>query len=105
MSGFRFPQLGRQQMLFLCGFGYWMQGFKCFPWLALNFHMAHNLQMHPSTLQLVQHSTNLPMAAKPLYGVLSDALYISGAHRVPYISIGGQLQFSCLIAFVVFGLI
>ncbi|KAM1305042.1 hypothetical protein ACFX14_022394 [Malus domestica] len=105
MSGFRFPQLGRQQMLFLCGFGYWMQGFRCFPWLALNFHMAHNLQMHPSTLQLVQHSTNLPMAAKPLYGVLSDALYISGAHRVPYISIGGQLQFSCLIAFVVFGLI
>ncbi|KAB2625750.1 folate-biopterin transporter 8 [Pyrus ussuriensis x Pyrus communis] len=37
-------------MLFLCGFGYWMQGFGCFPWLALNFHMAHNLQMHPSTL-------------------------------------------------------
>ncbi|ONI26872.1 hypothetical protein PRUPE_1G052100 [Prunus persica] len=35
-------------MLFLCGFGYWMQGFRCFPWLALNFHMAHNLNMHPS---------------------------------------------------------
>ncbi|KAM2039321.1 hypothetical protein ACFX1T_012776 [Malus domestica] len=90
--GFRFPQLGRQQMLFLCGFGYWMQGFRCFPWLALNFHMAHNLQMQPSTLQLVQHSANLPMVAKPLYGVLSDALYISGAHRVPYISIGVLLQ-------------
>ncbi|KAM1087313.1 hypothetical protein ACFX2B_012707 [Malus domestica] len=90
--GFRFPQLGRQQMLFLCGFGYWMQGFRCFPWLALNFHMAHNLQMDPSTLQLVQHSANLPMVAKPLYGILSDALYISGAHRVPYISIGVLLQ-------------
>ncbi|XP_050146256.1 probable folate-biopterin transporter 8, chloroplastic isoform X1 [Malus sylvestris] len=83
-SGFRFPQLGGQEMLFLCGFGYWMQGFRCFPWLALNFHMAHNLQMHPSTLLLVQRSANLPMVAKPLY-----ALYISGAHRVPYISIGG----------------
>ncbi|CAB4292479.1 unnamed protein product [Prunus armeniaca] len=75
-------------MLFLCGFGYWMQGFRCFPWLALNFHMAHNLNMHPSTLQLVQHSGNLPMVAKPFYGILSDALYISGAHRLPYISIG-----------------
>ncbi|KAB2600564.1 folate-biopterin transporter 8 [Pyrus ussuriensis x Pyrus communis] len=83
-SGFRFPQLGRQQMLFLCGFGYWMQGFGCFPWLALNFHMAHNLQMHPSTLQLVQHSANLPMVTKSLYGVLSDALYISGAQSSLY---------------------
>ncbi|CAB4261908.1 unnamed protein product [Prunus armeniaca] len=27
--------------------------------------MAHNLNMHPSTLQLVQHSGNLPMVAKP----------------------------------------
>ncbi|XP_008224018.1 PREDICTED: probable folate-biopterin transporter 8, chloroplastic [Prunus mume] len=87
-----FPQLGSQQMLFLCGFGYWMQGFRCFPWLALNFHMAHNLNMHPSTLQLVQHSGNLPMVAKPFYGILSDALYISGAHRLPYISIGVLLQ-------------
>jgi hypothetical protein len=24
-----------------------------------------------------------------LYGVLSDALYIGGAHRIPYVSIGG----------------
>ncbi|CAL8990166.1 unnamed protein product [Prunus brigantina] len=79
-------------MLFLCGFGYWMQGFRCFPWLALNFHMAHSLNMHPSTLQLVQHSGNLPMVAKPFYGILSDALYISGAHRLPYISIGVLLQ-------------
>ncbi|GAB4851347.1 hypothetical protein Ancab_030742 [Ancistrocladus abbreviatus] len=76
-------------MLLLCGFGYWVQGFRCFPWLALNFHMAHNLDFQPSVLQLVQNSGNLPMVAKPLYGILSDALYIGGAHRIPYVSIGG----------------
>ncbi|KAL1808595.1 hypothetical protein ACET3Z_025585 [Daucus carota] len=81
-----------QQMMILCGFGYWVQGFRCFPWLALNFHMAHYLNLHPSTLQLVQNTGNLPMVAKPLYGILSDALYIGGAHRIPYISIGVLLQ-------------
>nr|DAD20089.1 TPA_asm: hypothetical protein HUJ06_021552 [Nelumbo nucifera] len=86
------PQVGRQQVLGLCGFGYWVQGFRCFPWLAMNFHMAHTLKLHPSTLQLVQNSANLPMVAKPLYGVLSDALYIGGAHRIPYVSIGVFLQ-------------
>lgn len=79
-------------MLLLCGFGYWIQGFRCFPWLALNFHMAHNLNFHPSTLQLVQNSGNLPMVAKPFYGILSDALYIGGAHRIPYVIIGVLLQ-------------
>ncbi|KAF2314075.1 hypothetical protein GH714_021974 [Hevea brasiliensis] len=75
-------------MALLCGFGYWMQGFRCFPWLALNFHMANNLNLHPSLLQLVQYSANLPMVAKPLYGILSDAISIGGAHRIPYILIG-----------------
>ncbi|XP_061356229.1 probable folate-biopterin transporter 9, chloroplastic [Gastrolobium bilobum] len=54
--------------------------------------MANNLNLHPSTLQLVQNSANLPMVAKPLYGILSDAIYIGGAHRIPYISIGVLLQ-------------
>ncbi|MFQ6628362.1 hypothetical protein Gotur_006757 [Gossypium turneri] len=83
-------QQGFQEMLGLCGLGYWVQGFRCFPWLALNFHMACNLNLNPSTLQLVQNSGNLPMVAKPLFGILSDALYIGGAHRIPYICIGGQ---------------
>ncbi|CAI9776940.1 unnamed protein product [Fraxinus pennsylvanica] len=48
--------------------------------------------MQPSTLQLVQNSGNLPMVAKPLYGILSDFLYIGGAHRIPYVSIGVLLQ-------------
>lgn len=83
--------VGNEQMFVLCGFGYWVQGFRCFPWLALNFHMAHNLSLRPSTLQLVQHSGNLPMVAKPLYGLLSDTTYIGGAHRIPYISVGGTV--------------
>ncbi|GLT42070.1 hypothetical protein SLA2020_160920 [Shorea laevis] len=87
-----FSHAGREEMMVLCGFGYWVQGFRCFPWLALNFHMAHNLNLYPSTLQLVQNFGNLPMVAKPLYGVLSDALSIGGAHRIPYISIGVFLQ-------------
>ncbi|KAG5034756.1 putative folate-biopterin transporter 9, chloroplastic [Glycine soja] len=81
-----------RQMMLLCGLGYWVQGFRCFPWLALNFHMAGNLNLHPSTLQLVQNFANIPMVAKPLYGILSDAIYIKGAHRIPYVVIGGLLQ-------------
>ncbi|KAL5702480.1 hypothetical protein ACHQM5_027694 [Ranunculus cassubicifolius] len=90
-----FSQVGSGEMMVLCGFGYWVQGYRCFPWLALNFHMANTLNFQPSTLQLVQYSANLPMVAKPLYGVLSDALYINGAHRIPYISIGVVLQIVC----------
>ncbi|KAF2285566.1 hypothetical protein GH714_005544 [Hevea brasiliensis] len=82
--------MGNQQLTVLW-FGYWMQGFRCFPWLALNFHMAHNLNLLPSILQLVQHSANFPMVAKPFYGVLSDAICIGGAHRIPYILIGAWI--------------
>lgn len=85
-------QVGGQNMLGLCSFGYWVQGFRCFPWLALNFHMAYNLKLPPSTLQLVQNSGNLPMVVKPLYGILSDAIYVGGSHRLPYISAGVLLQ-------------
>ncbi|XP_021896960.1 probable folate-biopterin transporter 8, chloroplastic isoform X2 [Carica papaya] len=66
--------VGNEQMFVLCGFGYWVQGFRCFPWLALNFHMAHNLSLRPSTLQLVQHSVLLqvlswgPLALIPAAG-------------------------------------
>ena len=79
----------------LCGLSYWVQGFRCFPWLAFNFHMAHGLRISPSTLQLVQSCANLPLVAKPLFGVISDAVYIGGAHRIPYISFGGLCFFVC----------
>ncbi|KAL9679060.1 hypothetical protein QQ045_016914 [Rhodiola kirilowii] len=95
-------QVWFKQMLSFCGLGYWVSGFRCFPWLALNIHMAQNLNMHPSTLQMVQNSGNLPMVAKPLYGVISDALYIGGAHRIPYVCIGVLLQ---ILAWAPLGLI
>ncbi|RWR96053.1 putative folate-biopterin transporter 9, chloroplastic [Cinnamomum micranthum f. kanehirae] len=84
--------VGDRQVLGLCGLGYWVQGLRCFPWLALNFHMAQGLNLHPSTLQLVQYSANLPMVAKPLYGILSDTFDIGGAQRIPYITFGVLLQ-------------
>lgn len=86
---------GTGRMWALCGFGYWVQGFRCFPWLGLNFHLAHGLGLSPAELQLVQHAGNLPLVAKPVFGLLSDAVYIGGAHRVPYISIGGWCSVLC----------
>ncbi|KAF3335658.1 putative folate-biopterin transporter 9 [Carex littledalei] len=76
----------------LCGLGYWVQGFRVFPWLGLNFHLAQGIGLSPGTLQLVQNIGNLPMVGKPLFGVISDAVYIGDAHRLPYISIGVGLQ-------------
>ena len=81
-----------RRLWWVCGVGYWVQGFRCFPWLALNFHFARGLGLSPAALQLVQNAGNLPLVAKPLFGVLSDAVYIGRAHRLPYISIGGTLQ-------------
>ncbi|OEL16365.1 putative folate-biopterin transporter 9, chloroplastic [Dichanthelium oligosanthes] len=81
-----------RRVWWVCGVGYWVQGFRCFPWLALNFHLARGLGLSPAALQLVQHTGSLPLVAKPLFGVLSDAVYIGGAHRLPYISIGALLQ-------------
>ncbi|KAG5374714.1 hypothetical protein IGI04_039310 [Brassica rapa subsp. trilocularis] len=88
----RYEQMGGGGISVLCGLGYWVQGSRCFPWLALNFHMVNTLGLQPSPLQLVQYSCLLPMVAKPLYGVLSDVVYIGSGRRVPYISIGVSLQ-------------
>lgn len=74
----------------LLGLGFWVQGFRCFPWMAVNFFLKDGLNVDPSTLQLLQNSANLPMVAKPLYGIVSDAVYIGGQHRIPYIAIGGN---------------
>ncbi|WCJ27741.1 Major facilitator superfamily protein [Euphorbia peplus] len=76
----------------LLGLGFWVQGFRCFPWLAVNFFLKDGLNVDPSTLQILQNSANLPMVGKPLYGVVSDAVYISGQHRIPYIAFGAFLQ-------------
>ncbi|XP_041009713.1 probable folate-biopterin transporter 7 [Juglans microcarpa x Juglans regia] len=76
----------------LLGLGFWVQGFRCFPWMAVNFFLKDGLNVDPSTLQLLQNSANLPMVAKPLYGLVSDAVYISDQHRIPYIAVGAFLQ-------------
>ncbi|XP_010244173.1 PREDICTED: probable folate-biopterin transporter 7 [Nelumbo nucifera] len=76
----------------LLGFGVWVQGFRCFPWMGVNFFLKDGLNVDPSTLQLLQNSANLPMVGKPLYGIVSDAIYIGGQHRIPYIVIGALVQ-------------
>ncbi|RAL46945.1 hypothetical protein DM860_016579 [Cuscuta australis] len=76
----------------LLGLGFWVQGFRCFPWMAVNFFLKDGLRVDPSTLQILQSSANLPMVAKPFYGILSDSVYIYGQHRIPYIAFGALLQ-------------
>ncbi|MCO5609879.1 hypothetical protein L7F22_064112 [Adiantum nelumboides] len=79
-------------LMLLVGLGYWIQGFRCFPWFAVNFYFKDVLTVDPGTLQMVQNTVNIPMVAKPVYGIVSDTVYIRGAHRVPYLVIGGFLQ-------------
>lgn len=86
----------------LLGLGFWIQGFRCFPWMGVNFFLKDSLRVDPSTLQILQSSANLPMVAKPFYGILSDSIYISGQHRIPYIAFGGWLftTFSMVSVFI-----
>ncbi|KAI3445102.1 hypothetical protein Pfo_001767 [Paulownia fortunei] len=86
----------------LLGIGYWVQGLRCFPWMGVNFFLKDGLRLEPSTLQILQNSANLPMVAKPFYGILSDSLYIFGQHRVPYIALGAFLQAVSWIAIAIF---
>ncbi|KAJ3689477.1 hypothetical protein LUZ61_018641 [Rhynchospora tenuis] len=76
----------------MVGIGFWVQGFRCFPWLVVNFFLKDALGVPPSSLQLLQNSANLPMVAKPLYGLLSDSVPIHGQRRLPYVAIGALLQ-------------
>ncbi|XP_041016106.1 probable folate-biopterin transporter 7 [Juglans microcarpa x Juglans regia] len=76
----------------LLGLGFWVQGFRCFPLMALNFFLKDGLNVDSSALQLLLNSSNFPMVAKPLYGIVSDAVYINGQHRIPYIAVGALLQ-------------
>ncbi|TKY72426.1 folate-biopterin transporter 7 [Spatholobus suberectus] len=83
---------GGKLMKKVLGLGYCVQGFRCFPWLVVSFYLKDGLNVDPSTLQLLQNSANLPMVGKPLYGLVSDSIYISGQRRVPYIALGAFLQ-------------
>eukprot|EP00249_Psilotum_nudum_P004784 c18280_g1_i2 orf=349-1878(-) len=79
-------------LLFLVFLGYWVQGFRCFPWMAIVFYFKDVLHVDPVTLQFVLNTVSLPMVAKPIYGIFSDAVYIRGDHRLPYLVFGGFLQ-------------
>ncbi|CAK9143092.1 unnamed protein product [Ilex paraguariensis] len=74
------------------GIGFCVQGLRCLPWMGVNFFLKDGLKVEPSTLQLLQNSANLPMISKPFIGLLSDSIYISGQHRIPYIAIGAFVQ-------------
>ncbi|MCO5570068.1 hypothetical protein L7F22_023782 [Adiantum nelumboides] len=99
MAAFKWlTNLGRiygASFMLLIGLGYWIQGFRCFPWLAVNFYLKDVLAVDPTTLQFLQNTVFLPLVAKPVYGIISDAVYIRGAHRIPYLVIGGCLQAIC----------
>jgi hypothetical protein len=71
------------------GVGFWVQGFRLFPWLGVNFFLKDGMGVAASSLQILQASANLPMVAKPLIGLLSDAVPIRGHRRLPYVAIGG----------------
>lgn len=76
----------------ILGLGFWVQGFRCFPWMAVNFFLKDELQVDPSALQILLNSANIPMVGKPVYGLVSDAVYVGGEHRLPYVAIGALLQ-------------
>jgi hypothetical protein len=61
--------------------GFLVQGFRLFPWLGVNFFLKDGMGVAASSLQILQASANLPMVAKPLLGLLSDAVPIHGHRR------------------------
>ncbi|KNA15657.1 hypothetical protein SOVF_096190 [Spinacia oleracea] len=93
---------GMGMIKWFLGMGYWVQGFRCFPWLGVAFFLKDGLQIDPSTLQILLHSSNIPMVGKPLYGVVSDSVYFYGQHRLPYISLGAILQILAWLAVAIY---
>ncbi|KAG0607502.1 hypothetical protein M758_8G033700 [Ceratodon purpureus] len=71
---------------------YFTQGLRCFPWMAMTYWYKDNLKVDPGTMQFLMSTAALPMVAKPVYGIISDSVYIKGAHRVPYVIIAAGLQ-------------
>lgn len=71
---------------------YFLQSFRSFPWMAMTYWYKDNLKVDPGTMQFLMSTTMLPMVAKPVYGIISDSVYIKGAHRLPYLILAGGLQ-------------
>ena len=73
----------------ILGLGFWVQGFRTFPWVAVDFYLKDGLKMSPSGHQVVHNFSNIPFVGKPLYGFLSDVVCVRGEYRLPYIAMGG----------------
>jgi Na+/melibiose symporter-like transporter len=41
-------------------------------------------------MQFLISTATLPMVAKPIYGIISDSIFIGGSHRVPYLVLAGN---------------
>jgi folate/biopterin transporter len=78
--------------LLLMSLGYFTQGLRCFPWMAMSYWYKDTLKVDPGQMQFLMSTAALPMVAKPIYGIISDSVYIKGAHRLPYLIIAGALQ-------------
>ncbi|XP_024379647.1 probable folate-biopterin transporter 7 [Physcomitrium patens] len=87
--------------LLLVLLGYFTQGLRCFPWTAMSYWYKDTLKVDPGQMQFLMSTATLPMVAKPVYGIISDSVYIKGAHRVPYLIIAGALQLFAWTAIVV----
>jgi len=68
----------------------------------MTYWYKDNLKVDPGTMQFLMSTAALPMVAKPVYGIISDSVYIKGAHRVPYIIIAGGLQWFAWASIAVF---
>lgn len=55
------------------------------------------MQVDPGTMQFLLSTAALPMVAKPIYGIISDSVYIKGAHRVPYLIVAGEIGYPTLL--------
>lgn len=73
----------------LLGVGFMVQGLRSVPLRAVSYFMRDDLLVDFYTLQILKNTVNLPQVAKPIYGIISDTLYIHGQHRIPYIALGG----------------
>ncbi|KAF6990013.1 hypothetical protein CFC21_007274 [Triticum aestivum] len=92
VEGERAAAAAAAKQRWVIGVGFWVQGFRLFPWLGVNFFLKDAMGVPSSSLQILQASATLPMVAKPLLGLLSDAVPIRGCRRLPYVAIGALLQ-------------
>eukprot|EP00850_Spirogloea_muscicola_P013859 SM000096S24888 [mRNA] locus=s96:317224:320327:- [translate_table: standard] len=81
---------------------YWTQGFRSFPWTGISFLIKDELKLSPSASQLLTSTAFMPWSIKPVYGMISDCVYIRGGRRVPYLIISSILSLAtwCLLAFI-----